>query len=287
MRKYLKIHNIYIEFTYQFHDFFSDKLTSYEIKRNNEIFNKLSVYISDSFILPKVSENYQYSNRVFYESKTEQWIITYTHDFKQIKHMIYYKKDYTEIEIQLSPILSDRLAEYEYALSGMFFLDLAIYNGYLPIHASCLSVNDYTFFLSGPSLSGKSTQTRFFKQIFNDTVIINEDKPLIFIENDECYVCGSPWSGKDVINKNIVKKVNAIFFINQATNLKIDDLTNEKKIQLIFKNIQRPIHEKLINNLSLVIEKIVESIGIFRFNCVNDSVSARFLYNFLEVNYEN
>lgn len=287
MHKYLKIHNIYLDFTYQFHDFFSDKLIPYEINRNNEDFYKLSICISETFNLPNFNENYRHSNRVFYESNNEQWIITYTHEDKSIKHMVYYKKDYSEIMIQLNPILGDRLAEYEYALSGMFFLDLAISKGYFPIHASCLSVNEFTFLLSGPSLSGKSTQTNFFKQNFKNTIIINEDKPLLFFDNNECYVLGSPWSGKDVLNTNIVKKVNAIFFINQAVDLKINNLINEEKIRLMFKNTQRPIYEKLINSSSIAMEKIINSTGIFRFDCINDPKSAQFLYNFMEDNYAN
>lgn len=287
MRKFLKIHDIYLDFTYQFHDFFSDKLDKYEVCQSDFEFNKLSVYVKEVIELPKLKVKYQKDNRKFYETDSEEWIITYTFDLKQIKHLVYYKKDYSEIEIQLNSILGKRLAEYEYALSGMFFLDLAISKGYLPIHASCLSVNNFTFLLSGPSLSGKSTQTKFFKQNFKDTVIINEDKPLLFFKDDEVYVFGSPWSGKDVINTNVVKKVNALFFINQATKLEIENLTAKEKIRLMFKNTQRPICEELINNLSIAMDKAIDRIGIYKFNCINDLMSANFLYKFLEENYED
>lgn len=288
MHKILKINDIYISFNYQFDDYFTNNLDKYEVSIYPNDIIKMSVIVSSDIALDiNYEKKYANKNQIIYESQKEKYIVTYINDFSDIKHIIYFSLDYKNIQITLNKKIDKKLAEYEYVLSGMMFLELALYNNYLPIHASAFTVNNYTVLLSAPSGVGKSTQTNFFKKIYPDITLINEDKPLLKLIDGECYVIGSPWSGKDAINANVIKKVDAIFFLNQANELKIVSLDDKEKIRLIFKNIQRPVYQDLIDQLSLIINNLIKNVNIYQFNNINNSESAKFLIEFMEGINEN
>lgn len=287
MHKYLKIHDMYIEFIYQFNDYFKDTIDVYQTESIHQNFYQIVVYVEDHISLPnEFIDHHIMNNRKVYETQNGKYIVTFANNH-DIKHMIYHTNDYRTIRIILNSKLSKRLAEYEYALSGIMFLELAIKQGYLPVHASALTVDKYTLLLSGPSQTGKSTQTRFLQSSFANTQIINEDKPLLFIRDQVCFVTGSPWSGKDVINSNTTKEVQALFFIHQSESLAIKELSEKEKMNHIFKNTQRPFYEDLVETIAETIQNVIPNLDIYQFDCINDNLSATFLYQFMEDHYEN
>ena len=48
----------------------------------------------------------------------------------------------------------------------------------------------------GESGTGKSTHTRLWREHIAGAVLLNDDSPIIRIENGKAYAYGSPWSGK-------------------------------------------------------------------------------------------
>lgn len=114
-----------------------------------------------------------------YQTLQEILIVTFAEDEKNIKHLIRHATDYRTIDILLNKRIGARLAEYEYALSGIIFLELAIHHGYVPLHASAFTIGQHTILLSGPSQTGKSTQTRYFKELNKQFEIINEDEKVV------------------------------------------------------------------------------------------------------------
>jgi len=166
----------------------------------------------------------------------------------------------------------------------MLFFDIAIINNYLPVHASAINYQNLTFLLSGPSKTGKSTQTNYFLTKYPESIVINEDKPILYLKDNCFYVLGTPWSGKDVINMNLEKPLDYLFFINQAKENKVVQLDKKAKIKQIFKNIHRPSEEQLVDNLTSIVERLIEEVKIYQFDCVNDLSSAWFLKSFMEDN---
>ena len=282
MRKHLKIANIYLDFSYQYDDYFSDKINAYETSDLNHDFIKMTVQVKDEITFPKREVTLKHENRYKLESDKDCYIVVKVED--EIKYLIYYTLDYKLIEITLNKKLRNRLAEYEYVITGMVFFDIAILNNYLPIHASAISYQNLTFLLSGPSKTGKSTQTNYFLAKYPESIVINEDKPLIFLKENSFYVSGTPWSGKDVINTNIEKRLDYIFFINQSDEKMAVELDKKTKIKHLFRNIHRPSEEHLVDNLALIIDGVIEDIKIYVFNCENDISSSEYLKKFMEDN---
>jgi hypothetical protein len=239
MHRYLKIHDIYIDFNYHFNDFFSSAIDAYEIPHLPKDYHQLNVSIKDHIHDDATDQLlYQNKTRKIYESKTTRTIVTYTNDHQDIKYIITYTKDYKHIHIILNQKLGQRLAEYEYVLTGFMFMEIAVSRNYLPMHASAFAI-------------------------------------------------GSPWSGKDVINNNTIKEVDALFFINQADTLGVYPMTDKEKITQVFKNIQKPLYEHIINQILETINQVIKHVNMYRFDCINEDRSARYLYQFMEERHEN
>lgn len=284
MIKYLRIGDITIKLSYQYTDYFSDKINAYEIDNCQE-YREMIIEVKDHIQLPNKPITFTYKNRLKMASSKDTTIVTMTN--KKIKHMIYYTHDYQKIVITLNENIGDKLAELEYVLSGMMFFEMAMDEGYLPIHASCINVDDHTFLLSGPSKSGKSTQTNYFRSVYPQSTIINEDKPLVYLKESDIYVIGSPWSGKHVINENKAMLLTDIFFINQASNLSIKAMDKPSKLKHLFRNIHRPSEESLVDQMLDIVSTLIDQVQMYQFNCVNDIESSKYLMKFMEDNNEN
>lgn len=285
MVKHIRVGNIYIQLFYQYHDYFKDSLNAYETNDLNQDFRTMTIKTKDHILPPQRQTTFTFKNRIKMEGENDTYIISMVDD--QIKHMIYYTHDFKNIEITLNEMLGKRLAEFEYVLSGMLFFEMALNEGYLPIHASCINQGNYTFLFSGPSKSGKSTQTNMYIGQYPDSIIINEDKPLLFNQDGHVYVIGSPWSGKHVINRNQKQKLDVIFFLKQASQLKINTLSKQEKIRHVFRNIHRPGDEYQIDQMVKVVNQLIQYVPMVEFNNILDIQSAHYINQYLEENYEN
>ncbi|MBI9008564.1 MAG: hypothetical protein JEZ05_00910 [Tenericutes bacterium] len=282
----LRIGNIDVLFTHQYIDYFKNELEKYRIDQLNSNYHEIKVEVKSNIEDVYSVDSFDYKNkkRIILEDKT--YIVTYYPD-KTIKHRISYSKAYKEIVITLNNNLANRLPEYEYVLTGMMFFEVALHNGYLPIHASALAINNKSILLSGPSGSGKSTQTKYFIDTYINSVIINEDKPLIFEENNELFVCGTPWSGKNVQNNNIKVKLGTILFLEKSNVFKLENLNYKEKLKEVMRNIHRPGDEYNINQMVSLVEKIISKATIYKYACTNNKTSSLSLGDILEELNEN
>lgn len=80
--------------------------------------------------------------------------------------------------------------------------------------AAAIYENEAILFV-GESGAGKSTQANLWK-LFLDAVIINYDKPVIYSQNGEYDVTGSPWGGKERVSFNGQYPIKAIIVVKQA-----------------------------------------------------------------------
>ena len=285
MQKRIKIGQIYIDLTYEYDEYFSETIDAYVTDDVCPSPRHLSIETRSRIDVPDRPVTFTYKNRIKMANDKDTYLVTYSG--KSVRHMIYYTNDFREIRIILSDHLAERCAEFEYVLSGMMFFEMALKEGYLPVHASCVSYHGKTFLLSGPSKSGKSTQTRFFIETFPESMIINEDKPLVFFENHKPFVIGSPWSGKHVINKNIKQPIDYIFFVQKDNSLEIRAMSRKEKMTHLFRNIHRPGDEDLVHKMAGIVTEMLSQIPMFQFHCINQHASANYLFQFMEEYHED
>lgn len=95
------------------------------------------------------------------------------------------------------------------------------FNGFY-LHSSAVEYDGRAYLFSGPCGTGKSTHTRIWQQVFGEgAVVINDDKPALRRLEDGWYAYGTPWCGKDGINRNRKVKLAGICFLKQAPENRI------------------------------------------------------------------
>lgn len=102
-------------------------------------------------------------------------------------------------------------------------------------HAVAFIWKDLAWLITAPSGTGKSTHYCLWKLLCPDTVqIINGDKPIVYIQNDEILVTTSPWTGKENMSQHLTAKLGGIVFLEQAKANEICRLTTHESAGKVF-----------------------------------------------------
>ena len=230
MKTYL-IAGIPLALKYHYPDFLDDNIEKYEkdIQPKYVIETKLV-----SEVKPLTNPFMQDTYRRFYQDDTYQTIQVVNKE-GQIKYELKHNLKYESTIITIVEVLTKKPAEMEYIFISMIFLDIAILNGFVPLHASCIVKDDEAYLFSAPSGTGKSTHAGLYKEKFN-AFNLNDDKPII--KNNLVY--GTPFSGKTSENRNAVYPVKAIYFLEQSSIDHIHKLTIDEASKKLLRNIARP-----------------------------------------------
>ncbi len=85
------------------------------------------------------------------------------------------------------------------------------------IHSSAVIYGGKAFLFLGESGTGKSTHVRLIHQCFSDAELLNDDSPILRIEDGKCMVYGSPWSGKTPCYKRRKAELAGVVRLQQAS----------------------------------------------------------------------
>lgn len=107
--------------------------------------------------------------------------------------------------------------------------------GRIVFHAVSFIWKDLAWLITAPSGTGKSTHYCLWKLLCPDAVqIINGDKPIVYMENDQVFVTSSPWTGKENMSQRLTDKLGGIIFLEQAKTNEIRRLAVHESAGKIF-----------------------------------------------------
>ena len=107
--------------------------------------------------------------------------------------------------------------------------------GRIVFHAVSFIWKDLAWLITAPSGTGKSTHYCLWKLLCPDAVqIINGDKPIVYMENDQVFVTSSPWTGKENMSQRLTAKLGGIIFLEQAKTNEIRRLAVHESAGKIF-----------------------------------------------------
>jgi esterase/lipase len=162
------------------------------------------------------------------------------------------------------------MAETEYVLMGVIFLEISMREGFLPIHASAILYQNQAILFSAPSKTGKSTHANLWKQAYPEIEYINDDKPLLKIVGEEVMVYGSPIAGQKAINTNQHAPLKSIVFLSQGKTNTMKRASIDEALNLLMKNMLRPSDEENWNKALKTIEFIIKTIPIYTLDATKD-----------------
>ena len=152
------------------------------------------------------------------------------------------------------------------------------YNTFL-MHASAVALEGNAYLFAGPSGAGKSTHAGLWHQAFPEKLlIINDDKPLIKMEEDRILVCGSPWCGKEGWNNNISAPLKAVFFIHQAEQNQISPLPRSQGFEALMNQVYLSRNPENMQKTLGFVEALTQRIPLYSLDCRMDQEAVSTAY---------
>ena len=172
---------------------------------------------------------------------------------------------------------------YGYLESLVFyrkFCEQAVYHDILLFHCSAVSVDGQAYLFTAPSGTGKSTHTALWREVFGErAVMVNDDKPLLKIENNRIYVYGTPWDGKHHISTNIKVPVKAVCLLGRGTENEIHRESFQAAYPCMLAQTYRADDaEKMKKTLELV-NQFMAVVPVYSMKCTISKEAAQMAYD--------
>lgn len=146
----------------------------------------------------------------------------------------------------------------------------------LAAHASVIEMDGKGVIFLGESGAGKSTHSRLWRERFGERVsMINDDKPLLRLENGRFWVCGSPWKGKHGLGNSSIAPLCAAVFINKAKTDSVRAMSAYEYWRLMPAQVLIPNDAgRALNALSLLDKLKTTGVKVLSLNCTAEHSAA-------------
>lgn len=144
------------------------------------------------------------------------------------------------------------------------------------VHASTIRQGDYGYPFIAESGTGKSTHTSLWLKHIEGCDLMNDDNPVIRIEDGMPYIYGSPWSGKTPCYRNIRAKLGAVTRIERAPQNSIERLAAVQAFASLLPACSSMMWDSdIYNHLCNAVTRVVETTPVFTLHCLPNADAAR------------
>ena len=174
------------------------------------------------------------------------------------------------------------LPTFEYGYTFLRFSNWITERGAFCFHASAISVNGEGLLFSADSGTGKSTHARLWKKYMTDCEVIpvNDDKPTIRFVEKTPYVCGTPWSGKHMLNTNIEVPVKALVFLEQAEVNQIEEIPAERALPMVLPQVLGGKSNQIQTAVLMgLLDCFLRGVPIYKLRCTPSEAAVRLVYD--------
>ena len=147
--------------------------------------------------------------------------------------------------------------------------------GTLLIHASVIKQAGHGYLFLGHSGTGKSTHSSLWLKHIEGSELLNDDNPVIVVDEEGATVYGSPWSGKTPCYKNDSARIGAFVRIKQEPE---NHIMREKPLQS-FSTLQPSMStmkwdKRVYNGVCDSVSRLVAKVPLYTLGCRPDQEAA-------------
>ena len=163
----------------------------------------------------------------------------------------HYSESYLENNA-VHALLAEKLVEY----------------GVLLMHGSALAMDGEGYIFTAKSGTGKSTHARLWRERFGSRVeMINDDKPMLRIENGSVMVYGTPWNGKHRLGVNDRAPLKAVIHLTRDTKNHINPIAGREAFALIYRQAYVSRNPETTRRIVAMEEELIRSAAFYRLGC--------------------
>lgn len=194
---------------------------------------------------------------------------------------VYAELEKSRLEAEVEGIPFEKLSAYDYEQSALYrkLAEKLLEYDTLLFHGSAISVDGEAYLFTAASGTGKSTHTSLWRQTFGDrAVMVNDDKPLLRMEDGQVWVCGTPWNGKHGLGTKITVPLKGLCILERAEKNSIHPVTLPEVLPLLMQQSYRPRNPATVHLVLNLLSKLSNSTGLYRLGCNMDPEAAAVAY---------
>ena len=151
----------------------------------------------------------------------------------------------------------------------------------LLIHSSTIVHQNRAVLFLGESGTGKSTHTRLWLKNIPDAHLLNDDSPVLAIENGTPVVYGSPWSGKTHCYHPYRFPLAAAVRLSQAPHNRIRRLDILEAVAALQPSCPPALaqDDHFADGIMDIISDTIAAVPVFHLECLPDADAARTSHN--------
>lgn len=142
------------------------------------------------------------------------------------------------------------------------------YNVFL-MHGAVIALGEESYMFSAPSGTGKTTHIKLWLQHVDDSIVVNGDKPMVRIVDDDVMVCGTPWSGSEHLHTNVIKPLKAIVFMERGESNHIEEIDFSEAYPHLLEQTYIPRDLEKAKKVLALISSMYKKVSFYRFQCNN------------------
>lgn len=151
--------------------------------------------------------------------------------------------------------------------------------GAVMFHSSVLSLDGDGYAFFGKSGAGKSTHTRMWCELFGDRAeVINGDKPIYRFDGERLIAYGTPWCGKEGLNKNKSVEVKALCLIKKAPENSIRRLSLAEAPRAVIEQVIMPKDAQNVIATLEFLDRALAAVPVYELSCNISTDAARLSY---------
>lgn len=154
----------------------------------------------------------------------------------------------------------------------------------LMLHGSTVAVDGQAYLFTASCGTGKSTHTRFWREIFGErAVMVNDDKPFLRIGADGVTAYGSPWTGKHGLGGNVIFPLRGICILRRGTCNSIRRITPDKARDMLLHQSFQP--EEGSGCVTALVERLMELVPLWEMECTKEQGAVNIAYDAMKMGY--
>ena len=167
----------------------------------------------------------------------------------------------------------ETLAVYRKIAVGLLERDVLLF------HGSVIAVDGQAYLFTAKSGTGKSTHTRLWQKQFGArAVMVNDDKPLLRLDEQGVAAYGTPWDGKHRRSTNIACPLKAICILTRGEANAIFSMDKKSALPMLCQQSYRPADPAALRKTLSLVDRLGSSVRLYHLTCNMEPEAALVAY---------
>lgn len=149
----------------------------------------------------------------------------------------------------------------------------------LLVHGSAIAVDGQGYLFTAKSGTGKSTHARLWRELLGErAMMINDDKPLITVDEKGVFIHGTPWCGKHGLQTNLSAPLRAICILERGAKDTIEPVSSGAALPVLLQQTYRPGDMMQLGQVLTTVGMLAQSVKLYHLHCTMNLEAAQVAY---------